>query len=153
MTYPLRLIIFIFVFIWFTGIFFEWIISFNNNLIFIFPFAERTYSLVCHQDSTKLIGFNNHHTFVCARCTGIYFGVLICSFLNLVKNFKISLNNNFIYIFFSILLLDVFATTIGIYEYSKIISFLTGVFFGSVAFSYFYYGLNKLFEEKIGLKN
>lgn len=147
MNYKVRLLIFIIIALWLTGIFYEWFLSLNNFFIIAFPFVKRTYSLVCHQDPQKLIEFYNHKTLVCARCLGIYSGVFILSFISLFKNFtKLPSIKVLISIIF-ITLFDVLATTFGLYNYSKLIAFTTGLLLGSMAFLYFYFAMINLFKE------
>jgi hypothetical protein len=47
----------------------------------------------------------------------------------------------------SLILADVVLYNSGIYNYNKIISFSTGLFFGSVGFLYIRSGLEKLIDE------
>jgi len=135
--------------IWCVGFFFEWLIPLNEKLLTLLPFLHQTYSLICHQQKVKLITHNGFESLVCSRCAGIYIGLLAGSIFSL---FKIPHRNPKIKVLamcIAIMLLDIAAYSVGIYQYSKLIAFITGFLLGSVAFSYFYNGLIQLFNEFI----
>lgn len=71
--------------IWCLGIFSP--VLFNNLKIFhvLSPVLNQIYSTVCHQDNRKLISINGADFFVCARCTGIYLGILIASSIFIIS--------------------------------------------------------------------
>ena len=77
--------------IWCLGIFSP--VLFNNLKIFhvLSPILNQIYSTVCHQDNRKLISINGSDFFVCARCTGIYIGILLASTI-LIISFYLSRN-------------------------------------------------------------
>jgi len=96
------------------------------------------YGHVCHQAPEKLIYFNGAHTFVCARCTGIYTGIFAVTFFFLLfPNLKTGPRRILISGFIPVLL-DVFFVKINIYEYSKVTAFISGFILGSVGIYYFY---------------
>jgi len=148
LPFRLKLIIFLIILVWFVGIFIEFIIPYNNNFVFLLPFLHKSYSLVCHQQPEKLIAIGYKHTLVCARCTGIYSGALISSFLLLVLKMKNQLNIKFLLIASIPMFLDVILYSLGIYRYSKTIAFSTGILLGSVGFLYIHEGILNLIKEK-----
>jgi uncharacterized membrane protein len=81
---------------------------------------------------------------VCARCAGIYFGALVTglSFFSL-KRFQ--LNAKLLFITLLILCADVLLVIIGIYTYSKTISFTTGLLFGGSVYIYLMKELENFF--------
>ncbi|MBI1938934.1 MAG: DUF2085 domain-containing protein [Ignavibacteriales bacterium] len=116
-------------------------------MIYFYPFAKQSYSLVCHQDQKKLIEVGGCRSLVCARCTGIYLSALILSFAFLFKQPK--QNPPIKYFLFTgiLMLVDVIFSSLKVYNYSKTIALLTGILFGSVLFIYFCNGLNFLFTK------
>ncbi len=62
-------------------------VLFNNLKFFhvLSPIINQLYSTVCHQDNGKLISINDAHFFVCARCTGIYLGILAASTIFIIS--------------------------------------------------------------------
>jgi uncharacterized membrane protein len=100
------------------------------------PFIKKAYSNVCHQESYKVIAIGGHQFLVCARCLGIYTGVLIFSFILIF--IKIIPKHIIKLIIISIVMIfaDIIFYTTGLYGYSKIIAFGTGLFSGSVTFIY-----------------
>ncbi|KUO59124.1 hypothetical protein APF79_10915 [bacterium BRH_c32] len=138
-------LLFLLITIWYCGIFFNLILLIYPPLVYTFPLVNLLYSLVCHQNPEKLITIYSGHTLVCARCTGIYSGVLLMSLISLIEP-KINIESRkLFYISVIILLFDVLMTTFKIYDYSKLVAFTTGIFFGGVMFLYFRSALYKLF--------
>jgi len=133
--------------LWILGIFIEFVIPYFNQLSYAYPFLSRIYSTVCHQQVEKLIVFDNHSTLVCSRCSGIYIGGFISSFILLfVSKLKIKSGKFMIFASFP-MLIDVFLYSIGAYNYSKIFAFITGVIFGLVGIVYIYNGFQILIEK------
>jgi uncharacterized membrane protein len=119
--------------LWTAGIFLP-IISFKNPYLYIL--ADQIYSTVCHQNSAKSFYCNENILFVCARCLGIYTGALILSTYILFHKKMIKLKINYLIISGIPMLTDVVLVSIGFYQYSHLISFITGVLFGSTVFVY-----------------
>jgi uncharacterized membrane protein len=143
----IRVSLFLLITIWLFGIFIEFFIPFQKALAYLFPILENIYSTVCHQKPEKLIEISGHHTLVCARCTGIYLGGFISSFI-LLFIAKINLKDGKLIIAASIpMLIDVLLYSSGLYEYSKTIAFITGLLLGSVGIAYIYNGLQILVEK------
>ena len=120
-----------------------WILGFailplfhNSSMIVIFPFLKKFYSEFCHQIDYKTINIFGYKLLVCARCTGIYLGGFAASVYFIFKKRSIDLNKKIFYAITLIMLADVFFTTFGIYNYSKVIAFSTGLFFGCLVFVY-----------------
>jgi uncharacterized membrane protein len=132
---------------WLSGIFIEWAIPYIEELIYVNLAADKAYSLVCHQDSEKLITSGIFTTKVCARCTGIYSGVVISILVLLIIKFKKNSSIKYLFIASIPILLDIIFYNTGIYSYSKTISFVTGILFGSTGFFYIASGIDKFIYE------
>lgn len=94
------------------------------------PFLQLVYSPVCHQQNAKTIELNGAKLLVCARCSGIYFGIFLFSIAALLFSPKVK---NGLYLLISaavFMLFDVTSTTFGFYDYSKLLSFSTGFILG-----------------------
>ena len=141
----IKIFLFLLLFIWTTGILSASILS-ASNLHYI-PLVKKIFAPVCHQQLYKTIIIEGNALMVCARCSGIYFGGLVSSFILffLMKDFLPSIKVLFIAAL--PMLLDVILYSSGFYEYNKIISFLTGFLFGSAALFYIYVGLIDFFVE------
>ena len=150
MRFQIRVIISLILLLWCAGIFIEWFLPYENNLLFGLPFLQKSYSLVCHQQKAKLILFDHGETLVCARCTGIYLGFLFSSVIVLFKMPKEKPRLKFLYLAAVPMIIDVILYSFGFYRYSKPAAFITGLLLGSVGFLYLYAGLNNLIRE---LKN
>ena len=147
MNLKIRITLFLLITFWVFGIFVEFFIPLQNNLAYLFPFLDGIYSTVCHQQPEKLIEINGHHTLVCARCTGIYLGGLLSSFIFLIIS-TLNLKNGKLILVASIpMLIDVVLYSSGLYDYSINIAFITGLLFGSVGIAYIYGGLQILLER------
>jgi len=132
---------------WCAGIFSGYFASINKNILLAHPFIKKSYSLVCHQEESKLIYFDGYATNTCARCTGIYIGLLLASLLSIFKTTSKIPGIKYLFIFAVPMLIDVILYSIGIYKYSKEAAFATGLLFGSIGFLYFYTGVNELLNE------
>ena len=147
MSLQVRVFIFLLITIWLFGIFIEFLIPLQKGLAYLFPFLESIYSTVCHQKPKKLIEIGGAHTLVCARCTGIYLGGFLSSFIFLFIA-KVNLKNGKLMIAASIpMIIDVLLYSSGLYEYSKTIALITGLLLGSVGIAYIYNGLQILVEK------
>lgn len=142
-----RLILFIFLLIWCAGIFLEWFLHYEDHLLFALPFLQKTFSLVCHQEKAKLLLFDHGETLTCARCTGIYLGLLITSLIVLFAIPKNSPRIKFLIIASAPMIADVILYSLNLSHYSKTVAFITGALLGSVGFLYLYAGLNNLIRE------
>lgn len=153
-TYPdsrikleIKIILFLLLLIWNSGIYIEFIAPHFNSIYKIYPFVKKAYSLVCHQEADKLISLNGMHTMVCARCAGIYLGLFGVSLLSFFFSMKKRINISCLFIATAPMLLDVIFVFTGLYNYSKNVAFITGFLLGSVGFIYLYYGLENLIVE------
>lgn len=129
----IRLILFLGLLIWSAFIFFP-CISLRNPIAYLI--ADQIYSTVCHQDPFKSFHCDNNFLFVCARCLGIYLGALTLSGLLLFSKKIFKLNLLPLIIAAIPMSADVVLVQLSIYEYSLIISFITGVLLGSTVFLY-----------------
>ena len=147
MSIPLKIILFIAIAIWVTGIFVEFIIPHFHNLSYAYTFIRGLYSTVCHQQFEKLIEINEHRSLVCSRCSGIYIGGLFSSFFLLfIPTLKIK-SGKIILLASLPMFIDVLLYSFGFYSYSKTIALITGLLFGLVGIVYIYFGLQKLLEN------
>ena len=120
------------------------IISSLENPLTIY-FTSVFFSKVCHQDITKCISFGNAEMLVCARCAGIYIGALISAISSLLIIIN-PVEKRYLLLSSFPLLMDVIFVTLGVYSYSKLVSFATGIIFGSVI----YLAIILEFEKIIG---
>ncbi len=151
MKLSLRILLFLLILIWVVGILSEFFASKFPAVANVFPFIKNAYSLVCHQQNEKLIYFGNYETLVCARCFGIYLGFLASSFIFILINIKPRLTLKILIIAAIPMIIDVVATSFGIYSYSKPVAWITGFLLGSVGFLYFYKSLIQLTHEIKGI--
>ena len=133
--------------IWCIGIFIEFLVPYNEHLIYFLPYLNKTFSLVCHQENSKLITNGISETLTCARCTGIYLGLSLSSLIVLLKEPKIKISFKLILFAVIPMLIDIIFYSVQIYPYSKIFAFSTGSLLGSVGFLYFYSGFKNLIIE------
>lgn len=140
-----KIILFLLTAIWCLGIFNQFIFDQANSGV-ISLITDNVYSNVCHQNPERLIG-DSENTMVCARCTGIYSGVLILSLILLLirKNLKLSIVP--LILLLLPMLIDVILTSTEIYSYSKYSAFITGFLSGSVVIVYIHDAINKFFIE------
>ncbi len=108
----------------------------NSSIIVLFPFLKKIYSEFCHQIDYKTINIFGYKLLVCARCTGIYLGGFISSVYFIFRKTNIKLNKKLFYGVALLMLGDVLFTTFGVYDYSKVIAFSTGLLFGCIVFVY-----------------
>ena len=147
--FTLRAIIFFLLLVWCLGIISSLLISSPTLSAISHPILKRLYGTVCHQIEAKTFSINGHRFFVCARCTGIYFGAFIFSFISLIIFPKMDFGLKLLYISMGPMALDVFFTWIGLYNYIKYLAFGTGIFFGSVVFIYILGAIENNFINKI----
>ena len=146
----MRFLLLSFLSIWILGFLLP-AISSSNNLMAKF-ILSKIYSTVCHQESAKCISISGASMLVCARCAGIYAGALTAGLFSLIlivpsisrKVFKFSLIP---------LVIDVFFTLTGIYNYSQSLAFATGFIFGNVVYLFLLSELENLFSNKLYLGN
>jgi uncharacterized membrane protein len=119
----------------------------NNILSAFFPFIKYNYSLVCHQQEAKSFLVNGIHFFVCARCTGIYTGALVFSFIFIFLKISPVIRLKAALISCIPAIADIILYNFGAYNYSKITAFVTGLFPGSVLFIYILCSFENFFEE------
>ncbi len=131
-----RLILFISLSCWCMGFLIGSIFPNSVYSIISLPFLKIIYRIVCHQIIEKSFFYNGHYFMVCARCTGIYTGALIISFISLFALHKLSENIKMLSIAAIPMIIDVISTSTGIYSYHKVFALLTGIFFGSAVFAY-----------------
>lgn len=135
--------------LWILFIFSEPVFFSNKVRLIAYPFAKKGLNLICHQQQSKLIEFGSYHTLLCARCTGIYVGVLFGLMISFFTSVDLKINHKLFTTSVFLMLLDIlFYDYLSIYHYNKIIAFLTGLFLGSTVFNYFWKSLIQI-KEKI----
>ncbi|PKL89647.1 MAG: hypothetical protein CVV23_04025 [Ignavibacteriae bacterium HGW-Ignavibacteriae-2] len=147
MTLGYRILLIIIILLWILGDFSFLLASLSEYFLVTGLYLNKTYSLICHQNPDKLICIDNNCTLLCTRCTGIYIGSLFTSIVTVLVDKTSTPNIGYMVAASSLILADVVLYNSGIYNYNKIISFSTGLFFGSVGFLYIRSGLEKLIDE------
>ncbi len=132
----LRLLLFLSILIWYTGIFYNLLIPPNNKAFILSPFIHKFYSSVCHQTDYKTISINGKTLMVCSRCTGLYTGAFLSAFFILLYLKRFKLNTKVLYFSFIPVISDIILYHFGFYSYSKAAAFSTGLFSGSILFIY-----------------
>lgn len=133
--------------IWMTGILISFLPIPAKIMNYLFPMLKLCYSHICHQYPPKSFHWDNVYLLVCARCAGIYSGALITSLFSLILSFKNLPPNRALLFSVVPMLIDVIAYNAGLYEYSKIIAFSTGVLSGSVCFLYIMNAFENIFMK------
>lgn len=142
----IRLIFFVGILIWTIGILSP-CLNMRNPVLLIF--TDQIYSAVCHQNPDKTFLCGSNFLFVCARCFGIYTGALACSFIILFYKKWFRLNLIPLIISAVPLLLDVLFISFHIYAYTHIVSFFTGMLFGSISFIYILSVIENSYSELV----
>ncbi len=146
----IRLFLFVVALICFIGIISPCL---NINLLHsVYPYLKLGYSTVCHQTLEKSFTCSNTPFLVCSRCTGIYFSVLITSFILLFIKTNIQIKTATLFFLSIPVLTDVILYSIGIYGYNKIIAVFTGILFGSAVFLYILNAIEISLYRKIDFK-
>jgi uncharacterized membrane protein len=148
--FSFRLSLFLVAFIWFIGIISPCL---NINLLHsVYTYLKLGYSTVCHQALEKSFTCGNTPLLVCSRCTGIYFSVLITSFILLFIKTNIQIKTAHLFFLLIPMLTDVILYSINIYGYNKIIAVFTGILFGSAVFLYILNAIEISLYRKIDFK-
>jgi len=142
-----KIIIFLILSIFLTIIYSEIIAIYFPSLRVLSLLFKSPLHLICHQENMKLIHINGAMSLVCARCSGIYSGFWFMSLILLLTSIRFKIRNELIIISLIIMGIDVLLVNLKIFEYSHLISFLTGILLGSVLNIYFYLGLDNLIKE------
>ena len=132
--------------IWVTGFLLPLASTIDNQLANFL--ITKIYSTVCHQESTKCISIDNNSMLVCARCAGIYSGALIAAISCLFILRPIAIKN-LLLISVIPMLADVLLVSLGIYTYSRFVSFTTGMIFGSIVYLFILSEIEKLILKQI----
>jgi len=144
-TTLLKFLLLSFLMMWIIGFLQPLLLTQNNSLTNYL--LNKTYSRVCHQESSKCILIGSESMLVCARCAGIYFGALITGLLflfNRIPELKIKL-----LVIASIpLFLDVCLIFLGAYKYSQTIALITGLAFGSIVYLFLLSEIENIFLNK-----
>lgn len=125
------IIFFIFICLWCFGIISPIIFQHEKAYQLAKPFLNLTYSQVCHQSHEKTLSFGGENILVCSRCAGIYLGIFLTGLFSLILTKTPMRIFYFLLLSLLLMLIDVSFTTLGIYNYSKLVALLTGLFLGS----------------------
>lgn len=133
--------------VWYAGIFSRILLPGSISKFFPGIFIDKFYSLVCHQDPSRTFFISGEKLEVCARCTGIYTGGVFFSFIALFLS-EARLRTGRWLIFAMIpMALDVLLYSLGIYSYSRLIAFCTGLILGSASILYIFKSIEDYFSE------
>ena len=146
----MRFLLLSFLSIWILGFLLPTISS-SDNLMAKF-LLSKIYSTVCHQESAKCISISGSSMLVCARCAGIYTGALTAGLIGLILIVP-SISRRICMLSLMPLLIDVFFTFTGVYNYSQGMAFATGLIFGNVVYLFLLSELENLFSNKLYLGN
>jgi uncharacterized membrane protein len=131
----LRLVLFFILLLWCLGFSINFLFPKSEELLVFSPVIKKIYSTVCYQDELRTLSFYGKKLFVCTRCTGIYLGALLFSFISIFFG-QIKSSGNLFLAGMSTIFADIIIYSTGIFNYSKYYAFVTGFFFGSAAFLY-----------------
>lgn len=140
----LKLFFILLIFLWTLGIFSPCLIKRENLLTY--HILKMVYSPVCHQNPERSFSCNHLYLMVCARCTGIYFGALVVSLLNLLP-VSVSISKKFLLYSAIPMLIDIISINLGFYHYNKVIAFVTGNIFGASVFIFIFEVVKDYFIE------
>lgn len=141
---PLKILLFFALLIWNIGIFSPCFIAKEN--LFFHHLVKFIYSPVCHQKLERSFTCNYLQFMVCARCMGIYFGAMLAAGFNLL-HISVSISKRFLIYSAIPLLADVIMLNLGVYQYNKFLSFVTGNLFGASVFIFIFEILKDYFLE------
>ena len=147
MPFKIKFLIFSGAFLWCGGVFYQPLISLNKSFAYAYPFVKKTFSMFCHQDKSKLFNFFGYETLTCSRCTGIYLGALLVSFILLFISLKKELDIKYLFLSLIPMIVDIILYTSGIYSYNTYIALATGFLLGSTGILYLYTGISNLLTE------
>lgn len=142
--FSIKIILLAGLFIWNIGIFSPCLIGKDN--LFTYHLIKFFYSPVCHQKIEKSFSCNHLQLMVCARCTGIYFGAMISAVFNLIP-FTVSISKRMLIYTAVPMLVDIIMINSGVYQYNKVISFITGNIFGASVFIFIFEIIKDYFLE------
>lgn len=142
--FPLKIFLFFALLIWNIGIFNPCFIGKEN--LFLHQLIKFFYSPVCHQKLERSFTCNHLQFMVCARCMGIYFGALLAAGFNLLP-ISISISKRFLIYSAIPIAADVIMLNLGVYQYNKFLSFVTGNLFGASVFIFIFEIIKDYFLE------
>lgn len=142
--FPIKIILLTGLVLWNIGIFSPCLIGKDN--LFTYHLIKFFYSPVCHQKIEKSFTCNHLQFMVCARCTGIYFGAMITAFLNLLP-VTVSISKRLFFYSTIPMIIDIIFINLGVYNYNKVISFITGNIFGASVFIFIFEVVKDYFLE------
>ena len=129
------------------GNFILFFIQFDNRLAYLILPIDKSFSLICHQQSSKLFNYFTFHTLLCSRCTGIYLGG-ITALISILIGIKLKISKlELFYTSIFLMLSDIIFYTSGIYNYSQWIALITGFLFGIAALNLLMISLQDLIKE------
>lgn len=144
--FPIKILFLSALIIWNIGIFSPCFLGKDNLLAH--HLIKFIYSPVCHQNAERSFACNHLQFMVCARCTGIYFGAMIAIFFNLLP-VSISISKRFLFYSALPMIIDVLMLNLGVYQYIKLLAFITGNIFGASVFIFIFEIIKDYFLEII----
>ncbi len=136
----LKIILFLLILIWNLAIFTRFFYESYPNISIMEPALKKVFGTVCHSDPGKVLSCNGNSTFACARCTGIYNGSLLLSFVFIFTHPYKKKNKKIPWLFLP-MLADVILNFAGLDIYYHYRAYITGFLSGSAGIFYFYSGL------------
>lgn len=147
MNRKIKLSLFVILTVWLLLILYQLFLPLGLFFTRLYFIINNVFGFVCHQQDDKLLTIFGIKTMVCARCSGIYFGMFVSSVYILF--FKISKINLKIFIFALLpILFDVIFVEIHLYAYNKLVAFLTGFIFGFVLLIFLSLAINSFYLER-----
>lgn len=144
----LKFLILIALILWSAGFLFPLFFYKTENYSLFEFLLKKIYGFVCIQEEQKTMDIMGSKLLVCARCTGIYIGGLFTALFLLLKNISAGNKKYLIIIAVAVNLTDFLFVSSGVYNYSKLLSFIAGTVFGSVVIIFIFDELNKYSFEK-----
>ncbi|PKP54305.1 MAG: hypothetical protein CVT90_01980 [Candidatus Altiarchaeales archaeon HGW-Altiarchaeales-3] len=122
----------------------------NTTYLTISKFNYNFLHPVCHQKPERSFFIYGHQLGVCARCTGIYIGMLILTLLYpLVRNINNNSTPSKYYLIASLIPIGLDGVTqlIGLRESTNEVRFITGFIFGGILIFYLIPVFNELSKK------
>lgn len=140
----LKILTFALILIWVAGIVSPIFLKRDN--LDLYYFLKMFYKPICHQQVEKSFIINSLQFLVCARCTGIYLGIVLSLVIILIG---IAIKIKLKYLLSSIIptVADIVFYQIGVYDYNKIFSLTTGIFFGATILLFIFETIKNYFNK------
>ncbi len=134
--------------IWLVAVYSQFLEPLSKSFSLLSILLMKMLSSVCHQDHDKSVLFGKH-IYVCARCAGIYLGCFVSALVSLFS-IKIKFNNlKILFLSSALLFADVLLVKTGLYEYSHLIAFCTGLLFGFIIYQFLIRTIEEFVSKRI----